>query len=121
MKIIADSNILFVDSAFGDLGELILYKTRIEDKSILKDADALLCRSTIKINKELLDNTGIKFVATATSGIEHFDTGYLESRNIKYADAKGSNSNSVAEYVVAALLNLALKNNFSLIISILAH
>jgi erythronate-4-phosphate dehydrogenase len=114
LKIVADSNILFIEDAVSGLGELVLYKTRIEDKSILKNADALLCRSTMKINGELLENSGVKFVATATSGTEHFDTGYLEHKNIKYTDAKGSNSNSVSEYVVAALLNLAVKNKFSL-------
>lgn len=114
MKIIADSNILFVEDAFGKFGELCLYKTKIDDKDILKDADVLLCRSTMKIDRGLLEGTGIKFVATATSGTEHFDTDYLKHRNIKYADAKGSNSNSVAEYVTAALLNLAVKNSFSL-------
>lgn len=114
MKIVADSNILFVEDAFKGLGEIVLYKTRIEDKSVLKYADVLLCRSTMKINADLLEGSGIKFVATATSGTEHFNTEYLKSKNIKYADAKGSNSNSVAEYVLAALLRLAVKNGFSL-------
>lgn len=114
MKIIADSNILFVEDAFRGFGDLKLYKTRIEDKNILQDADVLLCRSTMKINEELLRHSGIKFVATATSGTEHFDTEFMDRNGIKYVDAKGSNSNSVAEYIIAAILEIAVNRGIEL-------
>ena len=114
MKIVIDSNILFAEKLFKDFGELVLYKNIINDKNILKDADALLCRSTIKVGAELLNGTKVKFVATATSGTEHIDKLYLDEANIKFADAKGSNSNSVAEYVISSILNVAIKNNLSL-------
>ncbi len=114
MKIIADSNILFVEEAFKGFGDLKLYKTRIEDKNILQDADVLLCRSTMKINEGLLQGTGIKFVATATSGTEHFDAEFMDRTGIKYVDAKGSNSNSVAEYIIADILEIAVNSGIEL-------
>jgi erythronate-4-phosphate dehydrogenase len=114
MKIVVDSNILFAEKLFKDFGELVLYKNTISDKNILRDADALLCRSTMKVGAELLSGTKVKFVATATSGTEHIDKLYLDKTNIKFTDAKGSNSNSVAEYVISSILNIAIKNNLSL-------
>ena len=114
MKIVIDSNILFAEKLFKEFGELVLYKNIISEKNILKDADALLCRSTMKVGAELLSGTKVKFVATATSGTEHIDKLYLDEANIKFADAKSSNSNSVAEYVISSILNIAIKNNLSL-------
>jgi erythronate-4-phosphate dehydrogenase len=43
-------------------------------------------------------------VGTVTIGTDHVDLDYLTSRGITFASAPGSNSNSVAEYVAAALL-----------------
>jgi len=115
MKIVVDSNILYAEKVFSEYGDLYFYKNKIENRDILKDADALLCRSTMKVNKELLEGTKVKFVATATSGTEHLDVKYLNEKNIKFCDAKGSNSNSVAEYVITALLELSKRYNLELV------
>jgi len=53
-------------------------------------------------------------VATATAGIDHIDTEYLKAAGVGFGYAPGSNANSVAEYVTAALLHLATKNAFEL-------
>jgi len=115
MKIVVDSNILYAEKVFSEYGDLFFYKNKIENRDVLKDADVLLCRSTMKVNKDLLEGTNIKFVATATSGIEHLDIDFLNERKIEFCDAKGSNSNSVAEYVIAALLELSHRYNFELV------
>jgi len=56
----------------------------------------------------------VRFVATATIGFDHVDVNYLERRAIGFASAPGSNANSVAEYVVAALLVLAQRKGWTL-------
>jgi erythronate-4-phosphate dehydrogenase len=56
----------------------------------------------------------VKFVGTATIGTDHVDLDYLKRRGIAFASAPGSNANSVAEYIVAALLVLARSLGFSL-------
>ena len=114
MKIIADENIPFVKNCFSSAGEIITIHGRQITAEILKDADALLVRSITKVNKELLEGTNVKFVATATIGFEHIDIDYLAKKNIGFASAPGSNANSVAEYIVSALLNLADKYNFDI-------
>lgn len=114
MKIIADENIPFVKECFSSAADVATVHGRKISKDILKDADALLVRSITKVNKDLLEGTNIKFVATATIGFEHIDIDYLKSKNIGFASAPGSNANSVAEYVTSALLNLAEKYKFDI-------
>lgn len=111
MKIVADENIPQVKEAFSEFGETILHAGRSITNNILKDADALLVRSITKVNKELLEGTRIKFVATATIGTDHIDKEYLQEKDICFADAAGCNAYSVAEYVMCAILHLfSLKN-----------
>jgi erythronate-4-phosphate dehydrogenase len=66
------------------------------------------------VNEELLKNSNVKFVGTATIGTDHIDLEYLKSRDITFADAEGCNADSVAEYVFTALLKVASENNTSL-------
>jgi erythronate-4-phosphate dehydrogenase len=46
----------------------------------------------------------VRFVGTVTIGTDHVDETYLASKGITFVSAPGSNSNSVAEYMAAALL-----------------
>ena len=106
MLIIADENIPQVKEAFCAFGEVKLLAGRSITKNDLKDADVLLVRSVTKVNKDLLENTNIKFVATATIGTDHIDKDYLKEKNIAFADASGCNAYSVAEYVICAVSSI---------------
>ncbi len=107
MKIIADENIPFVKECFSSIGDVQTIDGRAISALTAKDADILLVRSITRIDKELLTGSKVKFVATATIGFEHIDTDFLAKKNIGFASAPGSNANSVAEYVIAALLEVA--------------
>ncbi len=114
MLIIADENIPFVKECFSSVGDCSIIHGRKITPEILKDADALLVRSITKVNKDLLDGTKVKFVGTATIGFEHIDIDYLAAGKIGFASSPGSNANSVAEYIVSAIVNLADKYEFAL-------
>ena len=114
MRIVADPNIPFVQEAFGPLGEVRLVPGREIMANAAHDADALLVRSVTPVNAALLDGSSVKFVATATIGIDHVDQAYLSTKGIGFASAQGSNANSVAEYVVAAMLEMARRQKFRL-------
>jgi len=107
MKIVADENIPLLAEAFGPLGEVVALPADAITPQTVADADALLVRSVTPVGPDLLDGSRVRFVATATIGIDHVDTAYLERRGIGFASAQGSNARSVAEYVLAALLVLA--------------
>jgi erythronate-4-phosphate dehydrogenase len=114
MKIVADPNIPFVQEAFGPLGEVTLVPGRKMDAATVRDAELLLVRSVTPVHAGLLDGSAVKFVATATIGTDHVDEGYLAGHGIGFASAAGSNANSVAEYILAALLELARRQGFRL-------
>ena len=114
MKIIADINIPSVKECFSHLGEVITVTGREITPDLLKDADVLLVRSITKVNEKLLKGSSVKFVATATIGVDHIDREYLKQAQIGFSSAPGSNATSVAEYIVAALLNIAQANDIKL-------
>lgn len=114
LNIIVDENIAFADSAFNQFGRVELVPGRKITNSLLKEVDVLIVRSITNVDGNLLKNTPVKFVGTATIGTDHIDLEYLKVNNIFFADAKGCNAYSVAEYVIAALLNLAVNFEFSL-------
>jgi erythronate-4-phosphate dehydrogenase len=114
MKIIADENISFAVEAFSRFGTIELMHGRHITRSALKDADALIVRSITNVNKDLLEDTQVKFVGTATIGIDHIDKKYLDEQSITFTDAKGCNADAVTEYVFTALINTAVKYDLSL-------
>jgi erythronate-4-phosphate dehydrogenase len=109
MKIIADENIIFVKEAFSEFGEVVTVPGRGINREILQDAHILLVRSVTNVNADLLKDTSIKLVASATVGIDHIDRNFLVENNIGFAYAPGSNAESVAEYVTSAILVLSKK------------
>lgn len=114
MKIVADENIPFVSECFGSFGRVISRPANQITPELVKDADVLLVRSVTKVGADLLAGSSVRFVGTATIGFEHIDTGWLAENSISFASAPGSNADSVAQYVIAALLNLAHKYKFHL-------
>lgn len=107
MKIIVDENIPFGRETFGHLGDVVTAHGRKIDATMVRDADLLIVRSITRVDGRLLEGSSVRFVGTCTIGTDHVDAAYLEGRGIAFASAPGCNANSVAEYIVAALLVLA--------------
>jgi erythronate-4-phosphate dehydrogenase len=114
MKIIADTNIPFVEECFSSVGEVKVVNGREITPAVVADADALIVRSVTRVDSDLLSKSRVRFVGTATIGFDHIDTDYLTQRNIGFASAPGSNANSAAEYVIAALLEIGQKHKINL-------
>ncbi|OWY71636.1 hypothetical protein B7486_08105 [cyanobacterium TDX16] len=92
---------------FAALGEVQPFPGRALTRDMLHDADALIVRSVTRVDADLLDAAPVRFVGTATTGLDHIDTAYLNHRGIRLAAAEGSNGRGVAEYVLAAIFHLA--------------
>jgi len=114
MKIVADMNIPFVKQAFSSLGRVETCEGRSLSDEQLIDADILLVRSVTAVNASLLAQSKVKFVGSATIGVDHVDQDYLDKHSIVFANAPGSNATSAAEYVITALLLTAQRQGFSL-------
>lgn len=114
MRVVADENIPYVREAFAEFGEVVTLPGRKVSKADLADADILLVRSITKVNAALLEGTPVKFVATATIGVDHIDEAWLAASGIGFSSAPGCNANSVAEYITAALYVLAEQHDLEL-------
>ena len=114
LYIVAGENIPYLQEAFSGLGDLTILPGRSICSADLNNTNILLIRSITQVNEVLLKNTPVEFVGSASAGTDHMDTEYLKSRNIGFTSASGSNANSVAEYVMAALLWLSKEKGVTL-------
>ncbi len=114
MKIIADNKIPFLKGAL-ELNADIEYCPGNEITSdVIKEADALIIRTRTRCNRELLEGSKVRFIASATIGFDHIDTAYCRDHDIDWTNAPGCNSSSVQQYIAAALVYLSEKYNFNL-------
>ncbi len=97
------------------LGECTSFSHQSIKPEQLSDIDALLVRSTTKVNEALLTSSQhLRFVGTATAGTDHIDQSFLQSQNIPFVSAAGCNAIAVAEYVISALFVMAEKLDWEL-------
>ena len=106
MKILADATLSNLDIAFPSPFQFFLYHNSEELSLLLSQADILLCRSTLKVDRTLLRYHCLQVVATASSGYDHIDVAYLKTQNISLMDANGSNAIAVGDYVLSVLAHL---------------
>lgn len=109
LRLLVDENIPFAEEAFGSLGRVETAPGRAIGPDQASDIDALLVRSVTAVGPELLEGSPVQFVGSATIGTDHIDRDYLQRRGIAFAHAPGSNADSVADYVVAALVQCAVR------------
>jgi erythronate-4-phosphate dehydrogenase len=107
VRIVADRMVVGAVEAFAQFGEVEVRAAVDIDQACLRDADALFCRSTLKVNRALLDGSRVRFVGTATIGTDHLDVAWLDEHKIAWASAPGCNADSVEQWMAAALLALA--------------
>ena len=108
MKIVADENMPLVRELFSPYGEVEVFPGRELGPDHVKDAAALLVRSVTKVDAGLLANSSVRFVGSATIGMDHMDLNYLRQQGIQFANAPGCNANAVVQYVLSVLFRLRL-------------
>lgn len=105
IHILADENIPGLESLCCDWANITTRPGRTICAADLNNIDVLLVRSVTAVNSALLDGSNVKFVGSATIGIDHLDIEYLMAAGIQYAHAPGSNANSVVDFVMSCILN----------------
>lgn len=103
MRIVVDQDLHLQQLEIPADWELVKREGRLINSEDVRDADALLIRSVTRVNEALLHNSRVRFVGTATSGLDHIDRAYLAANTIRLADAAGANANAVSDYCLAAL------------------
>lgn len=107
ITVLADENIACLDAYFDKHPTIKLIKTtgrQLHQTAQKIRPDALFVRSVTHIDNKLVQS--VKFVGTATLGIDHIDTDFLTKNHIGFASSAGSSKHSVAQYVITAIYHL---------------
>ncbi len=114
MKIVIDDKIPYIRGAFEPCAEVVYLPGSKTTAELVKDADALVTRTRTRCNKDLLEGSKVRFIATATIGYDHIDTDYCRNAGIEWVNAKGCNAESVNQYIASALFSWSMKNRIDL-------
>lgn len=102
-KVAIENSIPYAKGLLDDKFEVKYLNDFEFTKENISDCDCIIIRSTTKCNKDLLLDTNVRVVSTATAGFDHIDTEYCERNNIIWKNAVGCNKKSVAQYVISSL------------------
>jgi len=104
MNIVIESHIPFIQGIFEKAGHNVSYLAPEEFRnSAIRSADALVIRTRTYCNRELLENTNVRKIATATIGTDHIDFDYCKQAGIEVFSAPGCNAPGVAQYVISSI------------------
>ena len=103
IKIVADNKIPFLRGVLEQCARIVYFPGREISKEHIGDAEALIVRTRTSCDGRLLGGTPVRYIATATIGFDHIDTGYCSANGIAWSNAPGCNSGSVMQYIASAL------------------
>ncbi len=107
IKVIVDDKIPYIKGEIEKLADEVVYADGKDiSAAMVKDADALIIRTRTHVNRQLLEGSKVRFVATATIGFDHIDTKYCQEAGIVWRNAPGCNATSVLQYVQSSLILL---------------
>ena len=106
MQVIIDKGIPFLEGVFPpEIEVLHLSPEEITSQSV-RNADALIVRTRTYINRDLLQGSRVRFVATATIGFDHIDQDYCREAGIHWVSCPGCNAQAVCDYVEEAISSM---------------
>ena len=108
MKIIVDDKIPYLREVLPKHFSEVFFTDNITAQHT-QNADALIIRTRTTCNKDLLQNSMVKAIATATIGTDHIDLDYCSTKNVNVYNSKGCNAKAVSQWVFAALNSLDKK------------
>lgn len=103
MRVVIDSAIPYIKGILEPYSQVIYLPAKEITADVVRNADALIIRTRTKCDKELLDGSAVKFIATATIGTDHIDHNYCAEHKIKVCSAPGCNARGVLQWMAAAL------------------
>ena len=93
MKVIVDNKIPYIKEAVGQIADEVVYLPGAAfTPRDVKDVDALIIRTRTCCNRELLEGSSVKFIATATIGFDHIDVDYCREAGIAWSNCPGCNT-----------------------------
>jgi D-lactate dehydrogenase len=92
--------------------DITIYEEKLTENTVdkAKDADIVSVFINSVLDKNIIDALlNLKFIATRSTGFDHIDIPYCQTKNIQVANVPTYGSHTVAEFAFALLLNLSRK------------
>ncbi len=98
---------------FNNLGEIIAYDITKSNETLnrVKDADIVVTNKVI-IDKDIMDNSNIKLICVAATGMNNIDLEYAKQKGIVVKNVVGYSTSSVAQLTLSYALQFVQKINF---------
>ena len=95
---------------FKNLADVKIYQTTSKQQTLerVKEADIVVTNKVI-IDKEIMDNSNIKFIQIAATGMNNVDLEYAKKKGITLKNVAGYSTNAVIQHTFALVLGLLNK------------
>lgn len=103
-KIVIDADIPFIRGRLEPWADTLYVDQFGFTPENVADADAMIIRTRTRCNRDLLEGSAVKLIATATIGMDQFDLDWCRTAGIECVNAPGCNAPGVAQYVWSVLL-----------------
>lgn len=105
-EVIIEANIPFIRGVLEPMADVKYLQPAEFTPAAVADADAIITRTRVRCDEQLLGHSRVSLIASATIGLDHVDIPWCRSHDIEVANAPGCNAPAVAQYVFASLLSL---------------
>ena len=112
MKALIDNAIPYIKGVLEPYMDVVYCPGVAFSAEMVKDADVLIIRTRTCCNKQLLEGSKVRLIATATIGFDHIDMEYCRTHNIAVTTAQGCNAAGVLQWVAAVLAQLSLRDGW---------
>lgn len=95
---------------FKTLGDVEIYQTTSKEETLnrVKDADIVVTNKVV-IDREIMDNSNIKFIQIAATGMNNVDLEYAKEKGVVVKNVAGYSTNAVIQHTFALVLTLINK------------
>ena len=114
MKFTVDDAIPYLRGVLEPFGTVEYLPGKNITRQDLLDTDAMIIRTRTKCDESLLAGTPVKFIASATIGMDHVDLEAMKRLGIHFVNAPGCNAMSVAQYFASVVINEARRTKSNL-------
>ncbi|MEG1621891.1 MAG: 4-phosphoerythronate dehydrogenase [Alistipes sp.] len=106
LRFVVDENIPFLKGVLEPYAKVSYCSSDFRHcTTAVDEADALIIRTRTKCNEELLKNSRVQLILTATIGFDHIDMDYCRKKGIEVATAAGCNARAVLQWMAAVLVH----------------
>ncbi|RXJ86884.1 D-2-hydroxyacid dehydrogenase [Arcobacter sp. CECT 8985] len=98
---------------FNQFGEVIVYDTTKPTETLnrVKDADIVITNKVV-IDKEIMDNSNLKLICIAATGMNNVDLEYAKEKEIEVKNVAGYSTDSVTQLTFSYVFHFIQKLNY---------